>query len=123
MLTPQALTAMLGVLLIGWITLYSLRNATKILRTQRKPLKSVFYGFRQKMWMTVGLGILFFGFYLIAVLIGSQLINEKKMDVFFIVYNHPILFIYLGLLIFMGISGSIYAARMVIKYLYNRRNR
>ncbi len=76
------------------------------------------------MWMTAGLGLLFFGFYTGAVVLGSLVLDSQvRLSIFFLVYKYPVISIYLGLLTFICISIGIYMARMMIKYLYNTRNK
>jgi len=85
-------------------------------------LRLLFKGFRQKMWMTVGLGLIFFGIYFSAVYVGSFFINpEMRLSLFFFVYRHPVACIYLGLFIFACTTTCIYLARIWIIHLYNTR--
>jgi hypothetical protein len=88
---------------------------------QKVAVRTIFNGFRQKMWMTVGLGVVFFSLYLLIVLLGSYFKDQSaRLDFFFLMYQHPVSFIYLGLLIFACMTSGIYLVRMVIKYIYNR---
>lgn len=98
---------------------------TELIRKKKISVLSIlFKEFRQKMWMTIGLGILFFGIYFMAIWIGSQLINSQMNTNFFmLMYRNPVYFIYLGLFLFACVSTSIYLVRMVIKYLHNTRHR
>lgn len=96
--------------------------ATQAITKKKIFVKSIFRDFNQKIWMTVGLGCSFFGFYLIMVLLGSYLLNgEVKKNLFLLVYKNPTVFIYLGLLVFVCISVIIIFARSLIKYLYNSK--
>lgn len=110
--------------LMGWLTWFCLRHLTGVTSNLKESIRALFKDFRQKMWMTVGLGLLFFCVYILLVYIGSFVITSKtRLDFFFLLYRHPIDFIYLGLLAFACTSLCIYIARMVIKYLYNTRNK
>ncbi|CUI17634.1 Conserved hypothetical membrane protein [Candidatus Protochlamydia naegleriophila] len=96
----------------------------QIIRGKKYHIRPLFRDFKEKMWMTVGLGCLFFGLYLFLVLSGSVLINsEMGSNLFTLSYKNPIEFIYLGLFIFATLSLSIYLVRMMIKYLYITRSK
>lgn len=74
------------------------------------------------MWMTVGLGIIFFGLYFLVIFFGATLNDSKmRLSIFFLLYKNPVRFVYLGLLTFALASTSIYLARVLIKYLYNKK--
>lgn len=112
------------VVLMAWLIWFSMRHFVRVTRNVQDSIRLLFKDFSQKMWMTVGLGVLFFGIYALLVFIGSLVINSKtRLEFFFLLYKHPIDFIYLGLLAFACTSLCIYIARMVIKYLYNTRNK
>lgn len=113
-------TIMLGGFLLFLIAL----NLTEHTMKKKIQLRSIFRGFGQKMWMTVGLGTLFFGLYFVIVLVGSFINDpEVRLNLFFLIYKHPIPFIYLGLLLFASISTGIYFVRMLIKHIYNTRRK
>ncbi len=96
----------------------------QIIKGKKYHIRPLFRDFKEKMWMTVGLGCLFFGLYLILVLSGSALINsEIGLSLFILSYNNPIEFIYLGLFTFAALSLCIYLVRMMIKYLYITRSK
>lgn len=110
------------ILLIAIILIYSFRHFSITLKTIAISIRGLFKGFRQKMWMTVGIGSIFALLYLGIVLLGSYLIDPKtRLNVFYLLYKHPIDFIYLGLLVFASITLCIYFTRMLIIYLCNKR--
>lgn len=117
-----ALTVFFGMLLAGFGLFYlALQLAEKIMG-RRIPVNVIFKDMKKKMWMTVGLGAVFFGSYLLIVCIAGSLIrSETRLDLFFLLHKHTISFIYLGLLTFAVISISIYMVRLWIKYLYNKK--
>lgn len=109
-------------ILLAWLTYYSVHFFVKNISPRKSSLRFLFAGFRQKMWMTVGLGIIFFGLYALLVWLASSFFNfTNKQQIFLLMYRHPVKFIYLGLLIFVTISVSIYLARILIKHLYNSK--
>jgi hypothetical protein len=86
----------------------------------KQNFQNVFRDFKQKMWMTGGLGLTFLALYLSFVFFGSWFLTpEKKQQFFLLVYNSPVKYVYAGLLVFVIFSLSIYLVRMLIKYLYN----
>lgn len=92
----------------------------------RRPwsIKKLLIGFKAKMWMTFGLGLVFFSFYFLLVLLCSKYINQEMgAALFFSAYRSPRLFIYGGLLLFACVSLTIYLVRMIIKYLFITRGR
>src|SRR5437764_747748 len=118
------ITGMLGLLVIGWLTWFSAKYFIYLIKNNKISLQPAFRGFKEKIWMTIGLGIVFFGFYLAIVLLTSKLITPKSGETFFyLVKTHPIEFIYLGLFIFTTATLSIYLVRMVIKYLFITKSR
>lgn len=121
--TFNAIAIFIVILLIGLSLFLIALYATQLITKKQISVQTIFKDFRQKMWMTIGLGILFFGFYLLIILLGSSLISaETRRNIFFLAYKHPSVFIYIGLLIFAAISIGIYLVRIVIKHLYNTRN-
>lgn len=122
--TTQALAIFFSILLIGLAGFYLGMLVTSLLTNKTVSALSLFKDFKQKMWMTAGLGILFFGLYFLVVYTTSLFINsENRLNIFLLIYKNPIPFIYLGLVIFVCISSSIYLVRMIIKHLYNTRKR
>lgn len=85
-------------------------------------IHSIFKEFGQKMWMTTGLGVVFCCLYLITAILGSFFNDPKsRLDLFFLVYEHPVVFVYIGLFIFACFSIGVYLVRIFIKHLYNTR--
>lgn len=120
----QAFTITLFVLLIGFLSLYTLFQILQIIFKKPFSLHFLIFGFKQKMWMTVGLGLFFFGFYIVLMWLASLTLDPKtKLALFFAVYENPKNYIYLGLSIFVSLSLSIYLARRVIIYFYNSKKR
>ena len=74
--------------------------------------------FNRKMWMTLGLGISFFGFYIFLVPLIQWLFKGNEHEIFFLVYQNPVPFIYGGLGFFAFLSLMIYVLRMIIKSIY-----
>ena len=85
--------------------------------------KLLFKDFNRKMWMTFGLGLLFFSAYFLIVTLGARVIRTWGTDFFFFVYRHPIEFVYGGFWLFVFLSLSIYFARIFIKYVYLTRGK
>ncbi|WP_068469039.1 hypothetical protein [Candidatus Protochlamydia phocaeensis] len=114
----------LSLLLVGWMIFYSGKYFLKLIRDKKFSLHPLLKGFKQKMWMTIGLGSLFFSFYFLIVLLSAYLIDsQSSLNLFFLFYAHPTEFIYLGLFIFACMSLCIYLVRMFIKYFYMTRSK
>lgn len=106
------------------MTVTSVLFVRKLFRYEGLSFRFLFKDFRQKMWMTIGLGVIFFGFYLVIVIVSSRLSHSGAwVDLFFLVYKDPLEFIYWGLFTFAGISLLIYLARMVVKYLFIKKGK
>lgn len=89
---------------------------------EKISVRLVFKDFGQKMWLTAGIGIYFCLLYFSVIYAVSSMTNLiGPQNLFQLLYQHPIAFAYLGLFIFVLVTASTYLARMVIKYLYNRR--
>ena len=122
--TSQAIIITLSVLFIGLMILYNLIQFIQIYMNKNYSVRSLFFNFKQKMWMTIGLGCLFFGLYALILLISSiQLDAKTKLELFFNVYHNPTDYIYLGLITFVTITVCIYLARVYIIHLYNSKKR
>lgn len=84
-----------------------------------RAINQLLSDFRAKMWMTIGLGLIFFSLYFVVILVSQLLIDKGNglalMDA---ARRMPSLFINLGLLLFATLSLLIYLARMIIKYFY-----
>jgi len=119
----QILGMLTWVLLIIWMII----NGIPHIRKYRKSLKTAFLSLLkdldQKIWMTVGLGILFTTLYLTLTYFGSTVFesDQAKLDFFFLLYKHPLEFVYFGLVFFVIISITICLVRSLIKNIYNNR--
>ncbi len=92
-----------------------------IIKRCGSPLPKLFYEFDKKIWMTLGLGIIFFGSYFGLITLLSWLLssdNAHKMLSF--LYRHKVESIYVGLFTFAFLTLSIYLARLLIKFLYSK---
>jgi hypothetical protein len=106
-------------LIMMWMTLKSLCFFLRLVNNKRSYIRPLTKDFREKMWMTIGLGSVFFGLYLLVVFGAASLIDlQNGLDLFYLSYAHPTEFIYLGMFAFATLSLAIYLVRMLIKYLY-----
>ena len=122
--TIHAIVIVFVILLIGLILFYIAMAFSELITHKSISARSLLKDFGQKMWMTIGLGIFFFGLYLLIVSLSSRMLNsEVRLNFFFYVYKHPTDFIYLGLLAFATLSTVIYICRLAIKYFYNNRSK
>lgn len=102
-----------------WMAVVGLKRLRNLAKTRQLSPKILLKGFREKIWMTLGLGIFFFGLYISLVLFARILLsNQVKAQLFEMIYKAPLKFVQLGFFIFIGISLCIYLVRMLIKYLY-----
>lgn len=116
------LTVIFVVLMLAWVIHYIWKKS--FLDKKLFLIKNILKGFKAKMWMTCGLGITFFGFYLFVVVLSSTILNGKWISsLFWQAYQTPLPFIYGGLLLFACFSLLIYLVRMVIKYLFLTRGK
>lgn len=100
----------------------ALRVCSYLLKSHGK--KSIFRDFSQKLWMTAGLGVTFFGFYLLTVYLGSKFIDPAwRASLFSLLHRHMASFIYLGLALFSMVSLAIYLVRTVIIHCYKKLNK
>lgn len=109
---------------LGIFLLKGAMTLTERFTSKKIELRSVLNGFKQKIWMTLGLGIVFFGFYFLSIYAWSFFIHTTTHpDLFILLYHYPIYFIYLGLLIFASLSTAIYLIRLIIISIYHRKTR
>lgn len=108
----------LGLILFCLLALYAFKRLSR-----GWSFKLLFKDFNRKIWMTISLGTLFFGLYLLTICLGVYFLRQWRTELFFLVYRHPIDFVYGGLWLFAFLSLSIYLARMFIKYLYLTRGK
>ena len=120
--TLQALIITLGIICIGLIILYNVIQMTQLVTRKTISIRSLFYNFKQKMWMTAGIGLTFFSLYLLLIFLSSNLLDER-LKFFLQVYQNPTAYVYMGLSIFIILSISIYLVRMFIIYLFQSQKR
>lgn len=123
MISHLKIVALFSVFIVFGLIFYfaAMRLSAQMMRKE-VSLKRLFKGFHQKIWMTVGLGITFFGLYVLAIYAGSILLSPDVLRYLLIaIYRHPVTAIYVGLLTFACTTTFIYLARMLIKHLYNSR--
>lgn len=125
MLTFTAMGTILAALGVTfWLTRFSYRHFSSMIKGHKISLRPAFNGFREKIWMTLGLGIIFFGLYFCLVYFSSILIHQQDgLFYFLLLYNHPVEFIYLGLFLFSLVTLSIYLVRMLIKFIFILHNK
>lgn len=118
-----SLGIIIGILLGLGLIFISCQQFSRIIRTRNCSPRNLLKDFGQKMWMTIGLGILFFGFYILFVLFSSWFIDQQiGIQILVLAYYEPVLFIDGGLFLFALFSLLIYLARMFIKYIYLKQN-
>lgn len=120
--TLQALIITLGIIAIGLIILHNVIQLTQIVTRKTISIRSLFFNFKQKMWMTAGLGFTFFILFILIVFLSSNLLDER-LNFFIKVYQNPTAYVYIGLSFFISISISIYLVRMFIIYLFQSKKR
>lgn len=118
MFKPIYLILILAFFLFCLLALYAFKRLSR-----GWSLKALFKDFNRKIWMTIFLGIAFFGLYLVMVGLSVYFVRPWGTDLLFLVYHNPVKFIYLGLWLFAFLSLSIYLVRMVIKYFYLTRGK
>lgn len=118
MFKPIYLILLLAFLVFCLLAIYAFKRLSR-----GWSLKVLFKDFNRKIWMTICLGIAFFGLYLLIVSLSVYFIRPLGTDLLFLVYHNPVKFIYLGLWLFACFSLSIYLVRMVIKYFYLTRGK
>ncbi len=122
MATFQMILIVLIFLIAGGIGLMLSIQCAQYFMGRPISIRKIFDGLKAKIWMTAGVGFFFFIFYATLVLIGTNFINsEMRMKLFYWMRNDPILFVYLGLVLFVTISLSILVVRSIIKRIYNSR--
>ncbi len=95
-----------------------------IIKRCGSPFPKLFYEFDKKIWMTLGLGLIFFGAYLGLIVAFSQFFSsESYRKIFSFFYHHKVEGIYIGLCIFSLMTISIYLVRVLIKYMYSNRRK
>lgn len=122
MATFQMILTVLFFLTAGTLGLiFSLKLAQSFTKRQ-VSVQRIFDGLRPKLWMTAGLGVFFIIFYAALVSMGTNFMSsEVRLKIFEAMRNNPILFVYLGLTLFVTISIAILGVRSIIKSIYNSR--
>jgi hypothetical protein len=83
----------------------------------------LFKDFNRKIWMTLCLGVFFFGLFLVTVSLGTYAFPKWGPILLLLAYRNPVRYVYGALCLFAFLSLSIYLARMVIKYFYLTRGK
>ena len=118
------LLILISIPLILYLSLKCYRVFIQMMKTRKPSLKILLKNFKEKIWMTFGLGVTFFGFYFLSIFFGSKLLTkEAALTLLFDAQKEPVYFIYLALFFFALLSISIYFVRMLIVYLYITRNK
>lgn len=112
------LILILGLAVVGLLACYAFKHLSR-----GWSLKVLFKDFNRKLWMTISLGSLFFGLYLLVVAMGMYAAVQWRSELLFLAYRHPVELVYGGLWLFACISLSIYLVRMFIKYFYLTRGK
>ena len=127
--TLQMITTVVVFLIAGCVGLMVSLQCARYFMKGPVSVGKIFYGLRPKLWMTAGVGCFFLIFYCFTLFVGTNLINsdnpenmETRLKIFNLMRSNPILFIYLGLTVFVLISISILGVRSIIKRIYNSRN-
>lgn len=120
--TVQALIITFCVIIIGCIILFNLIQIAQIITRKSVSIRSIFLNFKQKMWMTIGLGICFFSLY-VGLLYASSIAVNERLELFQKVYQNPLNSVYLGLSFFVAMTISSYLVRMLIIRVYYSKKR
>lgn len=97
----------------------SLSRFRMLLRLSPQAIKGLGSGFKEKIWMTIGLGSVFFSLYLLIAFLGGWFLNHDfKKSLFDFAYEHPLELAEMGLFAFICLSLFIYFVRLIIKYWY-----
>lgn len=124
MKTLEAFIITFSIILIGLILLKSILIITELITHKKVSFTSLFFNFKQKMWMTIGIGTLFFSLYLFLLFFGAFKLNpQEKLALFFNAYQNPALYAYRGLGFFVSMTILSYVARMIIIFFYNSKKR
>ena len=108
------LSLIVSCFIIAFLLLYLVRQAK-----QKRKIKPVWFEFKRKIWMTLGLGIFFFIVYCSAVLLLSYGLSfDAKQKLLSLAHQSPADWIYAGLWLFACTTLCIYLVRMCIKFCY-----
>lgn len=107
-------------MIAGLLGLFAALKVAQSLTRRPVTLSKLTIDLWPKLWMTAGLGIFFFGFYVLAVMICGYWIDaEMRQRLFNLALRHPTKFIYAGMGLFASISLGVLVIRSAIKRLYN----
>ncbi len=117
MTAMQIATILTWALIVLWMLKYSIQHMASMKISSHHLLGN----FKQKIWMTIGLGCFFSSLYIALVYLGSKidLSEAAQKKLFFAIYQNPVDFVYIGLVLFVCISILICVVREIIKYLYH----
>lgn len=122
MSTAQALLIVFIILLCGFLLLAACMRVAQKFMHKEISYASLLNGLNQKLWMTFGLGIFFFGSYLLLILLFSSVNSASvRLNIFHLAYQNPITAAYFGLGVFVSVSIGIYLVRKAIIRWYNNR--
>ncbi len=117
------LLVILGIFLLIFFALalyYGTSLIHSCLRGKKLYLSDIFKDFDQKIFMTIGLGITFFGLYFSSIWLFTTYLNQETLASFFhFLYLHPVEGVYAGLFLFAFCTLLVYFVRMLIKYIYH----
>lgn len=120
MTTMQVVIFIVLICLLGFYLLKISLNAAALIMKKDVSPRKILFNFKEKMWMTAGLGLFFFGSYLIILVTLSLFKHEMAgLDIFYFCYHNPTFCIYLSLGIFVLFSALIYTIRRLIIFLHN----
>lgn len=104
-----------------WVSFFCYRYLKDLVKIKRPFWKHLCIGFRKKIWMTIGVGCVFFPAYVLLIYLGRTFLNQDSWSkLFALAYQNPIYFIYGGLFTVTFISLFIYFIRRVIIYIYQK---
>lgn len=121
-MSHHSIQIVLFLTLCGFV-LFMLFVGFYILKRFGNPFPQLFFEFDKKMWMTLGLGLVFFGFYVVLVTFWAWLFSNNSYKILTLLYQYKTEAIYVALFLFASISFSIYLVRLLIKRLYNSRSK
>lgn len=122
--TLEAVIITFSIISIGLILLKSILLITELITHKKVSFSFLFFNFKQKMWMTIGLGTLFLSLYLSILFVGAFKLNsQEKLAIFFNAYQNPALYAYRGLFFFVSMTILSYLTRMMIISFYNSKKR
>lgn len=105
------------------VLIYFCKKPLKIILNRGCSPKKIFKQFREKMWMTFGLGLAFTCMYLLSIYLSGWFVNKETfLNILSFGIKKPRYLVYLGLFIFSFNTLLIYLFRIIIKYFYLKKN-